>query len=80
MNSIEIKYFAMFREKADKESEVLENSFSTYLELYHYLNKKYEFGLPPEMIQVAVDDEFSLISSTVKPGARVVFIPPVAGG
>jgi sulfur-carrier protein len=80
MKSIEVKYFALFREKAGKESETLNVEFSSYLELYHELSSRYGFDLPAEMIQVAVNDEFAQINMSIEQGARVVFIPPVAGG
>lgn len=79
MNSINVKYFASLREKAGVESEEL--SFEgTYEELYLKLSQKYAFNLPHTMVQVAVNDEFSSMSSRVLPNSKVVFIPPVAGG
>jgi molybdopterin synthase sulfur carrier subunit len=79
MPLVNIKYFALLREKANIESE--EVSFEgTYEELYKSLNEKYNFDLTPEMIMVAVNDEFTHMSGNVTPNAKVVFIPPVAGG
>ncbi|HXH75551.1 MAG TPA: MoaD/ThiS family protein [Bacteriovoracaceae bacterium] len=80
MKSVEIRYFALFREKAGKDNETLEVSVSTYLELYEYLSKRYDFGLPGDMIHLAVDDEFTHINLPIADKARIVFIPPVAGG
>lgn len=77
---IEIQYFAMLREKANTLSEELISNHATYGELYQSLNEKYGFGLPASMIQVAVNDEFSSMGNPVIEGAKVVFIPPVAGG
>lgn len=79
MPSVNVNYFALLREKAGKSSEVL--SFKgTYKDLYLELSKNYNFELPVEMIQVAVNDEFSDINSEILSGAKVVFIPPMAGG
>jgi molybdopterin synthase sulfur carrier subunit len=79
MPLVNIKYFALLREKANLESE--EVTFEgTYEELYKSLNEKYNFGLTSEMIQVAVNDEFTHMSGVVTANSKVVFIPPVAGG
>ena len=79
MNSINVKYFALLREKAGVESEMMTFA-GTHEELYEFLSKKYDFGLPHKMIHVAVNDEFTSMSSKVADNSRIVFIPPVAGG
>jgi molybdopterin synthase sulfur carrier subunit len=78
--SITVRYFALLREKAGKETEVLDVSCATYGDLYCELSTRYNFALPIEMIQVAVDDEFAQLDMPIRNGANVVFIPPVAGG
>ncbi len=80
MPLINIKYFASLREKAGLEMERMEVNVRTYGELYQLLDSRYQFGLPSEMIQVAVNDEFSSMQETILPEAKIVFIPPVAGG
>jgi len=80
VKSINVKYFAMFRELAGKESESLQVDCETYSDLYAFLSNKYQFLLPLEMVQLAVNDEFSQHGHKVRDGADVVFIPPVAGG
>lgn len=79
MKSISVKYFASLREKCGQDSEnlVFEGS---YQELYNELAKKYDFNIPADMIQVAVNDEFTSMSALVVQNSKVVFIPPVAGG
>ncbi len=79
MPSINVKYFALLREKAGVESEELTFE-GTYLELYSFLSEKYNFDLPGAMIQLAVNDEFSSMNGLVAQNAKIVFIPPVAGG
>lgn len=79
MPLINVKYFASLKEKTLVESEAI-NFEGSYAELYLELSKKYQFTLPFEMIQVAVNDEFSSMNSMVIENAKVVFIPPVAGG
>lgn len=80
MSSIEVHYFAILKERAGVEVERVEFENMSYAELYSRLSQKHLFGLPAEMIQVAVNDEFSSMGDKVLPGAKVVFIPPVAGG
>lgn len=80
MKSISVRYFALLREEAGLESETINVAAKTYGELYQHLQEKHQFTLPLEMIQVAVDDEFSHLHHDIKDGAQVVFIPPVAGG
>lgn len=80
MTSINVRYFALLREEAGVTEETLSVTCETYGELYQHLKEKHHFTLPLDMIQVAVDDEFSGIHAPLKEGSRVVFIPPVAGG
>lgn len=80
MKSINVQYFAILREMARTEQENLTVDVATYAEVYQQLKTKYDFPLPVEMIQVAVNDEFVSAQDLVMENARVVFIPPVAGG
>ena len=80
MKSINVQYFALLREQAGIEKEQLSVPCKTYGELYLHLKDKHHFTLPIEMIQVAVNDEFSVLNQEILDGARIVFIPPVAGG
>lgn len=80
MKSINVKYFALLREEAKTDKEEVTVPCRTYGELYLHLKEKHQFSLPVEMIQVAVNDEFSHLNHEIAEGARVVFIPPVAGG
>jgi sulfur-carrier protein len=80
MHSLEIHYFALLREKSGKVSETFHTQATNYAELYSELTLQYDFGLPFEMVQVAVNDEFMPLTSAIIPNSKVVFIPPVAGG
>ncbi len=80
MKSINVRYFALLREEAKTDSELITINCHTYAELYEFLREKHHFTLPLNLIQVAVNDEFSTLNDFIKDGARVVFIPPVAGG
>jgi molybdopterin converting factor subunit 1 len=80
MKSIKVQYFALLRDQAKCHEEALEVTSQTYGDLYLELSNRHGFDLPKEMIQVAVDDEFTSMTSNVANGAKIVFIPPVAGG
>jgi molybdopterin synthase sulfur carrier subunit len=80
MKSVEVFYFALLREKAGKESEKIDVEASTYQDLYEELSSQYSFDLPCSMIHLAVDDEFHSMNSPIADNAKIVFIPPVAGG
>jgi sulfur-carrier protein len=80
MTSINVQYFALLRVQAGTENETISADVKTYGDLYDHLKSKHNFTLPKNMIQVAVNDEFSELHLAIEAGARVVFIPPVAGG
>jgi molybdopterin converting factor small subunit len=83
MNStktINVQYFALFREQRGKPSETVATSARDLRELYGELAKAHGFSLPVERVQVAVDDEFAEWDAAVPESGTVVFIPPVAGG
>ncbi len=80
MKSINIEYFALLREEAGKDAETMKTEKNTFAELYDELKERHGFSLAIDMIQVAVNDEFSDHSQELRDGDKVVFIPPVAGG
>jgi len=80
MNTVNIEYFAILRDQAKTEKEILETDCKTLGELYQFLKERYHFTLPIEIIQVALNDEFSTHDSNLSSGDKIVFIPPVAGG
>jgi len=80
MNEIEVQYFAVLRERAGTNREIVQTAATTAAELYDELAARHPFGLPQAMLRVAVNDEFAEWSRPLKAGDRVVFIPPVAGG
>jgi molybdopterin synthase sulfur carrier subunit len=79
MATINVHYFASLREASGVSAEELHFS-GTYAELFDDLSIKYSFNLPREMVMLAVNDEFSRMENVVTDKAKVVFIPPVAGG
>lgn len=80
MSSIQVKYFALLKEEAGINQESLKTNALTYKDLYLELKETHKFSLGSDHIQVAVNDEYCSLDSKVSEGAKVVFIPPVAGG
>lgn len=80
MKSISIEYFALLREEAKKDQEDLKTECRTFGDLYQVLKERYDFSLSKDMVQVAINDEFSALTEQISDGDKVVFIPPVAGG
>lgn len=80
MQSINVNYFALFRDLANKSSETISTDAKTTAELYEELKLKYDFPLSQCKLKVAVNDEFTAFDYELKSNDKVVFIPPVAGG
>lgn len=78
--SLQIQYFALFREQAGKRSESLATNAATPALLYIELQHRYGFKLSPAQLKVAVNNEFCDWQQPLKSGDHVAFIPPVAGG
>jgi molybdopterin converting factor subunit 1 len=76
---LKIEYFAILRERAGLDHELIETEFSTPAELFAELTKRHGF---PEMetVKVAINDEFGDWHAQLQDGDAIVFIPPVAGG
>jgi molybdopterin converting factor small subunit len=78
--SIQIDYYALFREKRGVHSEKRKTSAATLRQLYEDLSKEFNFALPADRVRVAVHDRFCSWDHALKDGDKIVFIPPVAGG
>ena len=77
---IQVRYFAMLREQAGCSEERVETRASTLAVLYEELRTRHGLTVPARRLQVAVDDDVVAWDSPLAAGARVVFIPPFAGG
>jgi molybdopterin-guanine dinucleotide biosynthesis protein A len=77
---ITVQYYALLREQAGRREEALATAARTPRELYAELARRYPFTLAPEMLRVAINNEFRDWSTPLAEGDAVVFIPPVAGG
>jgi molybdopterin converting factor subunit 1 len=79
MKKITIEYFAVLREQAGLDREVVQTDVATAADLYAELQQRHSFA-DRTTLKVAVNDEFSDWNESLSDGDSVVFIPPVAGG
>ena len=77
---VHVAYYAMLREEAHRGEETVATPAATPAALYEELRRRHGFRLAASDLQVAIDDEFATWDAPLRDGARVVFIPPFAGG
>jgi molybdopterin-guanine dinucleotide biosynthesis protein A len=77
---LRVRYFALLREQAGRAEEQIVSDARTALELYCELRVRHGLIPLPEMLRVAVNDEFGDWSVRLSEGETVAFLPPVAGG
>lgn len=80
MPRIHLRYYALLREQAGRQSETIETAAPTPSALYTELAARHGFRLAESQLQVAVNARFTDWSTALAEGDEVVFIPPVAGG
>ncbi len=79
--TVTVVYYALLRDRAGRDRESLSvTAGATVRTLYQALSARYDFELPEDRLQVAVNEEFVAWERELQPGDEVVFIPPVAGG
>lgn len=80
LKKINVLYFAILREQAQKEQEIHETHAQTPAELYAELQASYAFDLPQERLRAAINHAFCAWETELCDGDTVAFIPPVSGG
>jgi molybdopterin converting factor subunit 1 len=78
--TVEVLYFAIFREQAGRDDETVQTTAATARELYHELKTRHGFTMRVEHVRVAVNDEMADWDLPLNRADTLVFIPPVAGG
>lgn len=78
MPTVDVKYFALFRERMGCGEERLTTDAKTVGALYAELQPR--LGLAPERVRAAVNEAFVGDDYTLGDGDEIVFVPPVAGG
>jgi len=58
MNRIHVQYYAVLREQAGTSDEILMSAATTPADLYQELQTRHGFSLAPELLRVAINDEF----------------------
>lgn len=80
MTTVHVQYYAALREQARLSEERVETAATTPAGLYEELRARHGLRLARAQLRVAIDGEFADWQAPLADGARVVFIPPVAGG
>ena len=75
-----MQYYAVLREQAGCSEEQVDSAAATPAALYEELRARHGLTLARTQLKVAIDGEFADWQAPLADGARVVFIPPVAGG
>ena len=78
--TIHLRYFAVLREQRGLSQETIKTKAVTAQELYEELINRYGIKFPPDLLKVAINDEFESWDTLLKENDTLVFIPPVAGG
>ena len=78
MPTVDVRYFALFRERAGRDSERIATPAATVGDLYGELEPR--LGLAATLVRAAVNGEFVETDHALRDGDEVVFVPPVAGG
>jgi len=78
--TINITYYAMFREEAGCSSERIESDSPTAVSIFDALQEKHGFSMKRSHVRLAVNDTFVDWDTPLNDGDQLVFIPPVAGG
>ena len=80
MTAVHVQYYAVLREQAGRSEEHVVTAAATPAALYEELRTRHGLKLGRTQLRVAIDGEFADWQAPLADGARVVFIPPVAGG
>jgi molybdopterin synthase sulfur carrier subunit len=80
MKTLDVQYYAIFREQRGQSDEQLQTTADTAEILYQELAERHNFSMPQASLKVVVNEEFCDWDCPLNDGDTVVFIPPVAGG
>ena len=80
MIEVTARYFAVFRERAGRDTERVSTQALTAADLYGELARKHGFADSITRCKVAVNDELADWNVKLTAGDEVLFFPPVAGG
>lgn len=78
--TVTVRYFAVFRDRAGRDSETIETSAADTLALFRELVDRHGTDDPRGHCKVAINDVMADWDSPVTDGDNVLLFPPVAGG
>ena len=77
MVKVFVQYFEEFRAQRGVHGEEVSTEATTAGELFAELQKAYGFTAEPATVKVAIGGAFAPMTSLLRDGSTVVFIPPV---
>jgi molybdopterin converting factor small subunit len=80
MKTINVRYFALFREQAGVGEETLTLDVATAFDVFEATRERHCSPEPHGHCKVAINDEMADWASPVEDGDTVLLFPPVAGG
>ena len=80
MKTITVRYFAMFRDHAGKDAEMITTAAATAADVFDETRDRHRSSEPRGHCKVAINDEMADWDSAVSDGDTVLLFPPVAGG
>ena len=78
--SITVIYFALFREKAGINQEVILTEVSSVADLFIELKYRHQLNEPQGHCKIAINDNLATWDAEINDGDTVLLFPPVAGG
>lgn len=79
-NSYRVRYFALFRENAGIDEEIVDSDAANAAELFAELAHRHGSREPLGHCKVAINDEMADWEQPLEDGDTVLLFPPVAGG
>ncbi len=78
--SVEVKWFAAYREATAVAAETVQTTATTAAELFVEMQHKHPALAPYSAALLAVNEEMADWNRSLQDGDEVLFFPPVAGG
>lgn len=78
--TLQMQYFAAFREVAGRTGEELRSTASNLAELYDEVALRHGFSFDRSILRAVVNDTIVPWTAEVRDGDRVAFLTPFAGG
>ena len=78
--TLHIQYYAVLREQRGLSQEQYVTESANPGELYQELSKRFSLSVHPQLLRLAINDQFAAWDSPLQDGDKIIFMPPVAGG